>query len=340
VLHRGTVAAAWISIAAGSLAGILILGYRLFVGQPRPPEKPQFPLRRILAFGAFSWATNFFIYILSDSTDVLLLGSLTTDRVAIGRYAACARIVFSLTSLLLGWTSLVGVASLSESFQQAGLAGLTQAVESVWKFGVFCLVPSLIFVFRYARPIVATLFSAAYVPAATIVQILAGLVVCGAFCGFSVHGGILYVLNRERLACAVVGGAALFNIASEVSLVRRFGFAGAAWATGASFFLLAASCNVASRRFVQLRVPVEFFAKISLAAGIGLLVSAWLQPQTPLQLIGAGALYGFGFVVSLVLFKPLTIIESASLGRVNRALGAWANRLFTTPYPSAQSGGR
>lgn len=112
--HAG-VNAAWVAIAGSGLAGILVLAIPFVTTPSFVAVDEMFPLNRILVFGMFAWATNFFVYVLGDNMDVLLLSWLLPDRAAVGQYALGAKIVFSLTGLLLGWASLVSVASFSES---------------------------------------------------------------------------------------------------------------------------------------------------------------------------------------------------------------------------------
>jgi lipopolysaccharide exporter len=336
--HQGGVNAAWLSIATGSACAILILASPLLSTRTAAAVHEPFPLRRILAFGLFTWATNFFVYVLGDSTDVLLLGWLAPDRAAVGLYAVGARVVFSLTSLLLGWTSLVGMASFSASYQRAGIPGLTRAVESVWKLGALCLVPPLLFICRFARPVITVVFSGAYASAGKITEVLAILAACGALCGFSIHGGILYVLNRERLACCLVGFSAAFNITAEIVLVRKCGVEGAAWATGLSLVLLAALCLMASGRYAPLRLPVGFLSKIVAAAGAALFATGWLRPESAAQLAGVAGVYAVVFFASLALLKPLNASDSASLHRINSMLGCYAERFFTAAYAGSASG--
>jgi O-antigen/teichoic acid export membrane protein len=327
-LHRTGVNSAWLAFAGGSFAGIAILAFPFFFTRARGVALEPVPVRRILAFGMFTWATNFFLYVLGDNMDVLLLGWLVPDRAAIGCYAVGAKIVFSVTALLLGWVSLVSVASFSESYQRAGIAGLARVVEAQWKLGVLCLIAPLLLIARYAREIVTIFYSPAYVPGVRVVEILCSLMACGVVCGFSIQGGILYALDHERIACAAVALAALFNLASEIFLVQRLGIAGAAWATGLSFVLVAILCTAAGIFYVPFHFPAQFIGRVTAAAAFGVASTLWLHPASAAALGAACALCGSVFFACLALFKPLTSGDSAELHRVNGWLGAWAERLF------------
>jgi diguanylate cyclase (GGDEF)-like protein len=68
--HAPTANAAWLAIAGGSLSGILVLGLPFLRDPASSSSESALPLRRILAFGMFAWATNFFVFILGDNTDM------------------------------------------------------------------------------------------------------------------------------------------------------------------------------------------------------------------------------------------------------------------------------
>ena len=337
-LRRGGVNSAWLAFAGGSLAGIVILAFPFFFAHSIACVSAPLPLRRILVFGMFAWATNFFLYILGDNMDVLLLGWLVPDRAAIGCYAVGAKIVFSVTGLLLGWVTLVVVPALSEAWQRGGIARLAVVAEAQWKFGVLCLIAPLFVVFRFAREIITIFYSPAYASSVPVVQILAALTVCGVICGFSIQGGVLYVLDHERIACAAVGFAALFNLAGEIVLVPRMGIAGAAWATGLSFVLVAVLCTAASAFYVPFHFPGQFVGRVVAAAGIQLVPTFWLHPASVLTLGVSCALCGGVFFGCLAVLKPLSGEDSAGLHRVNRLLGAWTQKLFVNLRTTVKEG--
>jgi O-antigen/teichoic acid export membrane protein len=336
--HRASTDAAWLATAAGSVAGILILAIPFLAACPRTGVADPIPLGRILAFGIFTWATNFFVYVLSDNTDVLLLGWLLADRAAIGCYAVGAKIVFSLTWLLVGWAPLVSVATFSEAWQHGGIQRLAALVEAQWKLTVLCVLPPLLLLVRYAREVVIIFYSPAYAQSAGVARILGGLMICAVVCGFSLPAGVLWALSRERVACLAVAGAAVFNVVAEIAFVRRIGIDGAAWATGLSFVLLAIVCAVASRALVPWRFPARFIAKVTASAVLGMASTLWLNPDSLLTFGRGCALYGAVFFGCLVLLKPLSDRDSAGLHRVNERLGAWAAKLFVDLRATVEEG--
>ena len=338
--HALSVNAAWLAAAGSSLGGIIVLAVPFLsrAGASPTVQGDALPLRRILAFGMFAWATNFFVYVLGDNMDVLLLGWLVPDRATIGQYAVGAKIVFSLTALSLGWVTLVSVASLSEAWLRGGVARLASVVEAQWKLGVLCLVPPLLLLLRFAREVVNIFYSPAYTASVPVIQVLCGLMICGVVCGFSIQGGILYTLDHERIACAAVGLVAVFNIVGEIFLVRRMGINGAAWATGISYVLAAIVCTTAGAFFVPFHFPVRFIGSVVVAAGIGVASTLWLQPTSVISLLAASALCGGVFFGCLAVLKPLSGEDSAGLHCVNGLLGTWSEKLFVNIRATVREG--
>jgi O-antigen/teichoic acid export membrane protein len=336
--HAATTHVAWLATIVGAIAGILVLAVPFLAMRSAWPGETTVPARRILVFGMFAWVTNFFVFVLGDNTDVLLLGWLVADRAAIGHYAVGAKIVFSLTGMLLGWVTLSSVATLSEAWQKGGLARLATLVEAQWKFGVLCMVGPYLLVARFAREIIMIFYSSAFGPSVPVIQILSVLMTCGVICGFSMQAGVLYALNHERLACAAVGAAAIFNVASEIFLVRFLGINGAAWATGLSFVLLAILCAAAGVFYVPMQIPLPFIGKVIAASILSAVSTLWMHPASVRMLVGGCVLYGAVFLTSLAVMKPLSGKDSVSLHRVNGILGGWVQKLFVDMNATVEEG--
>jgi len=332
--------AAWLAIAAGLLAGILVLAQPFLPANADSLARAQagIPFRRILAFGMFAWATNFFLYILGDNTDVLLLGWLLPDRAAIGCYALGARIAFSLTGVLFGWASLVSVATFSEVRQRGGVDRLARLVEAQWKLAALCMVGPFLLLFRYAGAIVAIFYSSAYEPAAAVVRILSACMIVGAVFALALGASALYAIGRERLACGIVAAVAAFNLVTEILLVPRLGILGAACATGVSFALLALLSTAACRRHVPLRFPAAFLGKLFVAATLALIPTRWIPGASLAQLAAGAAVWGLGFSACLALLRPLERDDSASLARVHPRLARLGEVFAPRAWPEPVGG--
>lgn len=338
VFHLAGVKAAWLSIAAGSLVGVSILALPFFSTRTTTETKEQLPLRQIFAFGIFTWVTNLFVYILGDGTDVLLLGWLLPDRAAIGCYAMGARIVFSLTTLLLGWVPLMCVASLSEVHRRSRIEGVARTVETQWRLAAFCIVGPCLLLVRYAPEIINNIYSARYGASVPVTQTLSILMACSVIAGFSLGTSALYAIGRERLACLLVGIAAVFNILTEIILVRRIGILGAACATGFSMLFLAVLATAAARHSVPFRFPGAFIAKIVIAACFGLVPTFCLTAHSVATLILGSLVWGTSFLLGLFVLKPLERLDSEALAHLSPRLASIAEP-FSMRRLSVATGG-
>ncbi len=337
---RGSSAeAAFLATAAGYLVGAIML-LRHWV---RPAVEPlatvrTAPFRRILEFGLITWAANFFIFVLSDNTDVLLVRWLLGDPASVGYYSVGARLVFRVVTLVMGWVPLFAVASISQANVEGGHVKIAAVVQAQWRLTVITVVGPLALLWCFARPIIVLLFSPAYLPSVEVVRILSLLMICSAVCGLYLHSGILFVLNHERLASTIVGGAAVFNVVLEIFLVREMGINGAAWSTGIAYVVLSVTTAAVSAIFVPLRIPWQFIFKILIAASAASVSSSWLTITSMGQLLMAGAMWLATFLTALVLLKPLGVTDSVHLRKINSRLGSLASRLFVRGTPTMEGG--
>jgi O-antigen/teichoic acid export membrane protein len=323
---------ALLATAAGYFFGAVWLLLPWFRRNPRSAAArgQDLELSRVLKFGLFVWMVNFFIMVLSDNADVLLVGWLLHDTALVGYYAVGARLVFRLVTLVLGWVPLIAIASVNEAYLEGGLEKMALVMQAQWRVCMLCSIAPLALLYAFAGPIIRVFYSPSYLPSAGIARILSLLMIGSAASGFALHAGILYVLNHERLACGIMGGAAIFNVLLEIYLVRKMGIDGAAWATGVSYLLLSIALAAASAIYVPLGIPWHFSLKVLTAAFSAILGTHWLDPDSLLSLVGACALWAIIFVSALAIFKPLVTADSLRLRKLNPKLGGLADRLFAS----------
>ncbi len=330
-VDRASVQSAFAATASGCLLGVIILGVPLLrwgCTKSNLGHGDEVPMRRILKFGFFAWLTNVFLFVLGDGADALLVGWLVKDPTSVGYYAVGSNLVFRVTGLLLGWVPLVSIPAFSNAYLQGGPTRLAAAADAQWKFIVLSLTVPLLLLFRYSGEIVTLFYSAHYLPSVPVMQILCALMFCAVLFGFSLQAGVLYTLDRERIVCAIVAAAALFNLVVGILLIKEFGIKGAAWATGLSFVFLSVLCAVTSSLFARLRFPWRFILKVVSAALIAVVFTLWLNPASLFTLAAACAASGLVFLFCLGLTKPLSLPDSASLRLVNPQLGSIAERFF------------
>jgi O-antigen/teichoic acid export membrane protein len=334
-LHRISAGYALLITAIGYLFGTVWLLVPWLRKSPDAPTDANgnIALSRILRFGFFVWMVNFFLLVLSDNTDVLLVGWILGDATLVGYYAVGAKLVFRLVTLVMGWAPLFALASLNQGYLEGGADKMARVMRAQWKLCMLSAVAPLALLYCFADPIVRVLFSSNYVASVHIVRILAVLMMCSAACGFMLQASILYVLNRERLACGLIGAGAVFNLVLEIYLVRRIGISGAAWATGISYLLLSFCLAIIGARLAPLETPWLFNLKVGTAAVAGFALTHWLNPDSFWQLVGASSLWIAAFFVALALLKPLAAADSGHLLKISRPLGSLVDRLFVSRTP-------
>jgi stage V sporulation protein B len=330
-LKRSSASYALLATAIGYLFGVVWLLLPWF----RYPESAtasyqEISLSRILKFGFFVWIVNFFILVLSDNADVLLVGWLLRDPALVGYYAVGGRLVFRLVMLVLAWVPLFAVASLSQAYLDGGRQKTALVMYAQWRVCILSSVGPLAMLYCFADPIIRVLFSPNYLPSVPVVRILSLLMIGSAVCGFTLHSGILYALNRERLACGIMGTAALFNVLLEIYLVRNMGIDGAAWATGCSYLFLSIAMAMVGAKLVPMKTPWQFSLKVLAAASVAILSTGWLNPASVWPLLATCSLWTAVFVGALALFKPLAETDSQHLRTLSPRLAYLAQRLFVS----------
>jgi len=325
-----------VAFAFGALVAGQLLGLVIFLRSARnylqpsaaATPSPEVTIRRVLAFSMFAWLSNIFIFVLSDGSDVLLIGWLMKDSTEVGYYSVGSSMVFRAVALLLAWLPLLSMPTLSSAYLQKGMQGLAQAAEAMWKLIAVSLIPPLILLFRFSHEVVTLFYSQKYLPSIPVLQILAALLATTALFGHGLQCGILYTLDHEKIACAVFAGAAIFNMILGIILIKSFGILGAACATGLSFVLFAILSAVVGRAFSPVRCPIGFILHVSLASLVASVGTLWLHPTSLVLLVGACALWVCVFLLCLMLTKPISLQDSVSLRRINLHLGQAAERFF------------
>ncbi|MBI3669426.1 MAG: polysaccharide biosynthesis C-terminal domain-containing protein [Acidobacteria bacterium] len=294
-------------------------------------------LRHILYFGLYTWLAGFFILVLGEGADVLLLGWLLKDSAAVGWYAVGASLVFRTTGLMAAWLPLLGMPTLSTAYLKAGPQGLAEAAEALWKLISLSLVPTTVFLVRFSPELVSLFYSPRYAPSVPVVMTL-GLFLClSAVAGFGLQAGMLYILERAKTVCALFAASAGLNLALAFPLIHQFGIVGAAAATGGAFlFLSLLSARVAAAH-CPLRWPWPFLLKVIMASGVAAGSTLWLAPNSPGSLAAAGALWAGVLLLCLWVSKPLDRADSRHLRTLSPSLG-WLAAQFSGPGVSLKLG--
>jgi O-antigen/teichoic acid export membrane protein len=321
---------AFVALLLGQLAALMIflLATKKRIYAPTPCGGDTFTLRRVMIFGLFAWLSGLFVFVLNDGSDAILLGWLLKDAREIGLYAIGASLAFRPASLVLAWMPLMGMAVSTTLLLSKGHEGLVRGTELALRVTSLSLIPTMVLVTRFAPQIVGLLYSHRYDASVPITRTLCVLLATSGFLGFGAHAGILFLLNREKTTCAIFGSSALFNMVLAVPMIKAFGIEGAALATGFSSILFASACAVIGTPACAVRWPWKFNIKVVVASLLGTVLT-W--GQNPATLVGLGLcciLWGMGFIVSLLVMKPLSSGDVKPLRQISPKLGDLMGRLF------------
>jgi O-antigen/teichoic acid export membrane protein len=336
--------------AFGALAGGQFLGLATFLGalgKLRPPAEADssfaFGLHRVLTFGLFAWLAGFFIYIMNEQSDLIVLSFLRRDPAQVGWYAVGSTLVFRPLAVLLAGVTLCGMPIMSEAYLRNSKDGLARVVAVLLKVIGILLFPAMTFLIRFARPLIVLLYSESYLPSVRVVRVLAGLLGVSGLLGYGVFAGGLYVLNREKVACAIFGASAAFGLLLSIVLVKTFGMIGAAWATGLTAGLFSILSTVIGAASSPVPWPWRFHGKLVLASLLAVASTAGLAPASAVGFAAAAALWLSVFVLCLLLLRPLDFDEAAVMAEVSPRFGHLLQRLFARPsaaeFPPVRTGG-
>lgn len=320
-----------LSLAAGSLTGLAVVGVGLVTGfsvwlaacaqlaaqtahliaalgsarrlvaAPDAPASPPsaLPSRRALVREALPLALSWVFIALYFRIDAVMLHAMQDER-AVGLYGGIYRIFEAFAMLTVGFRSvLFPVLARAADGPAEGLAVLCR--KSLRLQFLFTIAVAVTFGFL-GRPILTLVLGAPYAEAAGGLAIL-----IWALPGSFMADTLLHVLIAQRRQSAgtwAVGATALLNVLLNLVLIPRASYAGAAFATVVS----EAACFALLYAWVARGVPGVGFARVAwrpLVAGAVLAgVLAWLAPRLPahagglaLGLLAAGTVYVTGLVL-------------------------------------------
>jgi O-antigen/teichoic acid export membrane protein len=261
-------------------------------------------LRPYLSFGFSVWQVTIWSYAVSATLNVLLMGVLVRDPLEIGLYSTAVLFSYFPGNLLAGWSSVI-LPSLSEVRSKYGLSGMGEAFVSFGKVIILFLIPTLLFMGCYARPLVIGIFGNKFAASAVLLQVycVLQLLIVLVFPHLGVNS--LYALNKEKTVLKIRFIAGLLNILLIVFLAPSW----------KSLGVMLASCIVVLFqtftefafvwRSIPVRYPVVFLFKVVLASIIALLGTVLIPASSLAGVVLAAAAFALLFLASLRYFKLL-----------------------------------
>jgi O-antigen/teichoic acid export membrane protein len=196
---------------------------------------------------------------------------------------------------------------------------ISAILSSIYKFGVFLLVPFTLFFVIFSREILLVLFGPDYVLAAPALVLLSFALFFRAL--QSINFAFLYGTGRIKVQFTIMWICVALNVLLDFLFVPRWGFVAAAAATLVSFLLMfLISFFVLKRHFTFASSWFRNLVKILVLAGLSLLLIAFLKSLLSLSLYFAAALIGclfliFYFGIGIFILKIVEWQELLSLLR-------------------------
>ncbi|HLK26703.1 MAG TPA: lipopolysaccharide biosynthesis protein [Caulobacteraceae bacterium] len=275
--------------AAVVLAWVLPAELRRGIGGAFAPRKA----RVYFAYG-LPVSLSLILALALATTDRFLLAGFLNDT-AVGIYQAGYSLSNRTLDVMFIWLGVAGAPALVLALERGGADGLDRAAREQAGFMLALTLPAALGLALVARPLTAVMVGPGLRDGAAQVTpwIAASALFMGLTNGYAHHAFMLG--RRTGLMLAAMCVPAAVNVALCLLLIPRFGVAGAAWATAASYAvgLLAA---LALGRFAQpMPLPWAAIGKTAAAtATMGLAVAALPSPGGIIEL---GLKVGLGLVV-------------------------------------------
>jgi O-antigen/teichoic acid export membrane protein len=240
-LGGGVVAVAAIYFAGALLAFALGLGlvYRQ-IARPRWSVTVEGCLRVTKEAVPIGVALVALEILFRIGTTMLALSKPSAD---VGQYGAAYRLLE--TSLFVTWSVNAAVLPVLSRLSLQSRPSVGFVFGRALKLVLAISVPMAVGAAVLAEPLITTLYGDEYRPAATALALLAPAIML--FPVSSLSSALLYSQHRQRVVAYAYGAVVVQNIATNLVLIPRFSYNGAAASTALSEVLIAASLLVISR---------------------------------------------------------------------------------------------
>jgi len=278
----------------------------------------------VLKFGLSAWAAAAITFLLSEQSDVLLLGYIVQGTRSVAYYKVGTALVWKLIGVITVGAQVV-LTSLSTLYAREGEEGFSRGWRTFMKLSVLLVVPSYLLLGWYAPQIITLLYGPEYVFSALVLRLFVALTVIPfGLLGGGLHLMALYTVGREREGLIIRAISGVVNVILGVFLISLHGVVGAVIATGVATFLGISLEFLALQRFSPQQYPWDFSLKTVAAMFIGAALLFPVPARTWYELLGVGSAYGLVIGLALMWWKPLAAEDCEMLGRISPRLATIA----------------
>ncbi len=278
-------------------------------------------LKPYLRFGLSVWQVTLLTYAISNTLNVLLMSRILKDPLQIGFYSTAVLFSFLPGNLIGSWSKII-LPAMSEAKTRHGLDGVSEAFVSFSKVIFIMLIPTLLFLGRYAKVLIVSLFSEKFIPGALLIQVYVFFALIGVLAAPHLALNTLYAIDKEKLVLKVRFIAGALNIASVFLLAPPFkalgvmlaGSIAVTFQTVAEFFMV--------RKYVPMKYPFVHLCKITLSGIGGLLLLSLFPVRNLTTVIIAGILYVITLFIIFHFIRLLSSEDKKFLSRMHPALAS------------------
>ncbi len=265
-------------------------------------SKLKFAKHGVSGVYKFAMPITAFVALISvfQSVDLFLVKALLQDNALAGYYTAAGAVAripyFVLTAL--GMVMLPAVAGKVASGQHAG-----DFVRDAFRYVLIILLPATAVIAATAKPLVMLLYRSEYVAAAYPLAILSvGMAALTLAYLFAV---VINAAGRPAISAAAAVGMVALSVAINISLIPKYGLAGAAAATSFASFASAAILFLVVHSKVGTPFSFLSLAKISAASAVVLVIALQVNLQNKFLLPVLYAFLAVIYLLSLLVLREL-----------------------------------
>lgn len=244
----------------------------------------------------------------------------------VGLYSVVYTLVSSIEAMLASIMMLGSSPVIMKVYEHEGQDATVDLISKVTRYFLLLLIPSMVGICVLRHRLLSVITAASYIEAADVVIPLA----VGVFMGNLMWVPFLafQVKKKTNVSLIPVGAAAALNIAINLFLIPKFGYAGAAWATLISYLVGFVLVVIISLGYLPLRFPYLDSIKIAAASAVmgaclfGLeigMIGGWLG--LALLIVAGAVIYGLALLA-------VGEIKKSELQFVSSLPGALLKRLL------------
>ena len=238
-------------------------------------EKLNFPLKRLLRYGGFSYFNEMGEQILDVSTDFFIISAFLGSQV-VGIYAFANRIMQLLSRLMPHklFMDVITPSFFTKYAQTNDPKKLDMMFNFLTKLIAFFFFPLIAAIFVLGDKLIIYIFDPKYLEALTVVWIVAGFTVINSF----VYPLGLVVQSVERVEIHLFNKIfAIYNIVGDLLVIKPFGIIGVAIVTSTAILFKNIFTYIFARKYVAFSFDLKSLSVIGLNSMIMAVIVFFLR---------------------------------------------------------------